>query len=57
MELCKVGFQVLEIQGLKLHPKNKLRELNARLALYYPFRISLILLTFDVKELMLRTAY
>ena len=55
VDLSKVWFQVLDFQGLKLHKKN-LHELKTSLVFYYPFQISLILLTSDVIQLTLRIA-
>jgi len=43
--------------GFKTTLANKLREMNADLALFYPFQISLILVTFDVIELTLSTTH
>jgi hypothetical protein len=45
------------IPGFKTTTANKLRELNAGLVFYYPLQISVILLTFDVIQLTLRTVH
>jgi len=55
VELSKLWFGDLEIHGLKLH-KPKIHEMKTGLVFYYPFQISLILLTSDVIQLTLRIA-
>jgi hypothetical protein len=51
------GFSGHISPGYKTRAANKLRELNAGLAFYYQFQISLTLLTFDVTGLTLFTAH